>query len=201
MFFRQPTAEPAEPARPELPPWVGPPKAELGAVVATELILARSTNVVVVLPRMTVYRTGCLFTVEVVIRKTQLSSDDWLDLITSASDATGPSKRWERVLRLGLRYPDGTTVTNLDSATDRRPDGPDAGTPVGPLLSWTPAGGGGTWHYNTSHLEMWLWPLPPAQPLTFAVEWPIGGIDLTTTELDGAELVTAAERSIGYWSD
>jgi len=131
----------------------------------------------------------------VVIRKAQLSSDDWWDLIKSASDGTGPSKRWERVLRLGLRYSDGTTVTNLDSPPD------NAEAPVGPLLSWTPGGGGGTRGHHTSDLEMWLWPLPPAEPLTFAVEWPVGGIELTTTELDGAELVAAAERSVSYWSD
>jgi hypothetical protein len=201
MFFQRPAAEPAEPLRPELPPWAGPPKADLGATVATELILARSANVVVALPRVTVYRTGCLFTVEVVIRKTQLSSDDWQDLIRSTSHATGPGKRWERILRLGLRYPDETTVTNLDSPPEQRADGAEAGTPVGPLLSWMPAGSGGSWNHHISHMKMWLWPLPPAQPLTFAVEWPIGGIELTTTELDGAELVAAAERSIGYWSD
>jgi hypothetical protein len=196
MFFQRPADESPEPARPELPPWVGPPKGDLGAVMATELILARGANVVVALPQVTVYRTGCLFTVELVLRKAQLSSDDWRDLTSSAIDATGPSKRWERVLRLGLRYPDGTTVTNLDS-----PQLNDAEAPVGPLLSWTPAGSGGSRTHQTSELAMWLWPLPPAQPLTFAVEWPVGGIELATTELDGAELVGAAERSVSYWPD
>jgi hypothetical protein len=199
MFFQRPTAEPADPPRPELPPWVGPPKADLGAVVATELILARSANVAVVLPQITVYRTGCLFTVEVVIRRAQLSDDDWQELASSATDATGPSQRWERVLRLGLRYPDGTTVTNLDSPAGRRSADAEADSPAGPLLSWAPRSSGGSWHHQSSDLGMWLWPLPPAQPLTFAVEWPIGGIELTTTELDGAELVAAAERSSGYW--
>ncbi|HEY3609195.1 MAG TPA: hypothetical protein VGL06_16970 [Pseudonocardiaceae bacterium] len=199
MFFQRPAAEPDEESRPDLPPWVGPPKAQLGAVVATEMVLARSANVAVALPQVTVYPTGCLFTVEVVIRKAQLPSDDWLDLAMSATQAAGPSQKWERVLRLGLRYPDGTTVTNLDSPTGRRQD--DGETPVGPLLSWTPYGSGGTWNHHTSEVGMWLWPLPPAQPLTFAVEWPLGGIELTTTELDGAQLVAAAERSIGYWAD
>lgn len=38
-----------------------------------------------------------------------------------------------------------------------------------------------------------------AQPFEFAVEWPLGGIGLTFTELDGAAVVSAARRSAPYW--
>ncbi|HYS39714.1 MAG TPA: hypothetical protein VEO01_29215 [Pseudonocardiaceae bacterium] len=52
------------------------------------------------------------------IRKGDLSSDDWWDLCWLASDAARvPSRQWYRVFRAGLRYPDGTTVTNLDQPT------------------------------------------------------------------------------------
>jgi hypothetical protein len=198
MFFQQPADEPAESPRPELPDWVGPPRAGRGAVVATELLLARSANVAIVLPYVLVYRTGCLFNVEVVIRKARLSDDDWWDLTRSAIDAARlPHRQWDRVLRVGLRYPDGSTVTNVDP----RPDTSENTAPVGPLLSWTPVGGGGSIAHQSSQFGMWLWPLPPAQPLQVAAEWPLGGIELTITELDGAELAAAATRSTNYWSD
>lgn len=202
MFFQQPADEPAEPPSRELPEWAGPPRTERGAVLATELLLARSANVAVALPQILVYRTGCLLTIDVVIRKGDLSSDDWWDLCQLTSDAARvPSRRWDRVFRVGLRYPDGTTVTNLDRPAHRRRDAAEASTPAGPLLMWTPLGGGGGMNQRTTQFALWLWPLPPAEPLTLAVEWPLGGIELTTVELDGAGLVAAAERSTGYWPD
>jgi hypothetical protein len=48
---------------------------------------------------------------------------------------------------------------------------------------------------------VWLWPLPPAGPFEFAVEWPFGGIDLTFAEFDGAAVVAAAGRSARYWPE
>ena len=56
---------------------------------------------------------------------------------------------------------------------------------------------GGELAFN--HINLWLWPLPPADPFEFAVEWPFGGIDLTITELDGAAISAAAARSLDYW--
>ena len=46
---------------------------------------------------------------------------------------------------------------------------------------------------------LWLWPLPPAEAFEFAVEWPIGGIDLTIAQFDGAAIAAAASRSAHYW--
>lgn len=185
-----------------MPPWAGPPLYDRGAVVATELLLARTDNVAIVLPQALVYRTGCLLTVEVTTRRENLSRDEWNDLVFAVhEEARTPSRRWERVLRLGLRYRDGTTVTTLDSPTARQPDADPSGPPVGPRLSWTPYGSGGGRFYHHTRFALWLWPLPPAEPVQFAVEWPFAGIGLTVVELDGAELVAAAARSTGYWPD
>jgi hypothetical protein len=52
-----------------------------------------------------------------------------------------------------------------------------------------------------SGLGLWLWPLPPAEPFEFAVEWPFGDIDLSIAELDGAAMVAAAGRSAHYWPE
>ncbi len=175
--------------------------------MATELLLARTDNVAIVLSHALVYRTGCLLAVEVASRKGSLNLDDWRDLLFAVHDeARMPGRRWERVLRLGLRYPDGTTVTNLDSPFARKPDADPLqppGPPVGPGLLWNPSssGGGGRFRPHATQGALWLWPLPPAESLQFAVEWPLVGIDLTFVELDGAALVAAAARSTGYWLD
>jgi hypothetical protein len=52
-----------------------------------------------------------------------------------------------------------------------------------------------------SAFGLWLWPLPPAETFELAVEWPLGGIELTITELDGAAITAAAGRSAHYWPD
>jgi hypothetical protein len=208
VFFHKPEPEPPQPPMPKPPAWAGPPRDVRGAVVATELLLARTDNVAIVLSQALVYRTGCLLTIEVATRKRNLNQDDWYDLFFAVHDeARMPSRRWDRLLRLGLRYPDGTTVTNLDPLITRKPDADPLdpldppGPPVGPGLSWYPFSSHGGRFDPHIQGALWLWPLPPAEPLQFAVEWPIAGIDLTIVELDGAELAAAATRSTGYWPD
>lgn len=202
VFFHEPEPEPPRLPGPEFPAWAGPPPDYRGAVVATELLLARTDNVAIVLSHALVYRTGCLLTVEVATRKGSLDLDDWRDLFFAVHDeARMPSRRWERVLRLGVRYSDGTTVTNLDSPFTPKPGADPPGPPVGPGLRWNPSSSGAGGFRPHTQGALWLWPLPPAEPLQFAVEWPLAGIDLTIVELDGAELVAAATRSTGYWLD
>jgi hypothetical protein len=48
---------------------------------------------------------------------------------------------------------------------------------------------------------LWLWPLPPPEKIEFAVEWPFARIGLTMVDVDGAAIVSAAERSVRYWPD
>jgi hypothetical protein len=148
MFFEPlPAGEETVAARlPERPPWSGPPALETGAVLAVEQTVARSPNVVVRLPTIRAFRSGCMLDVEVVSRQGGLSEDDWWDLRTSAhggfyrSRGGGPLPR--RLLRLGVRYADGSKVTTIEQyrrwtqARDR--DEP----PAGPVLSWAPGSSG-----------------------------------------------------------
>jgi hypothetical protein len=85
----------------------------------------------------------------------------------------------------------------------QRPAAEPAEPPQPEIPAWLgpPRAGRGGRDHETHQFGLWLWPLPPAEPLEFAVEWPLGGIELTTVELDGADLVAAAQRSTGYWSD
>jgi hypothetical protein len=206
MFFETPPAgeERDLPALPELPPWAGPPALEAGAVLAVERTVARSANVVVLVPTIRVFRAGCMINVEIVSRQGDLSAEDWWDLQMSGHwglfGSRGGTELPDKLLRLGVRYADGTKVTTIEQ--HRRGTRPVDEPPPGPLLSSAPGSSGmhGR-HLGFSGFGLWLWPLPPAENFEFAVEWPFGGIDLTIVELDGAAIVAAAARSAAYWPD
>jgi hypothetical protein len=206
MFFEPLPAgeETAAGGLPEMPPWSGPPALETGAALAVEQTVARSENVVVRLPTIRAFRSGCMLDVEVVSRQGNLSEDEWWDLRTSVYGgyhrlrSGAPLPR--RLLRLGVRYAGSRKATTLESRPHRKQafDEP----PAGPLLSWTPGSSGMHGReLGFSGFGLWLWPLPPAEAFEFAVEWPFGGIELTIAELDGAAIVAAASRSAYYWPE
>ena len=206
MFFEPLPAgeEPAPRRLPERSPWSGPPPLETGAVLAVERMVARSANVVVRVPVIRAFRTGCMIDVEVVSRQGTLSDDDWWDLHLSVHRglfvSPGGNQLPDKLLRLGVRYADGTKATTIEQ--HRRQTTASADPPAGPLLSWSPGSSGMHGReLGFSGFGLWLWPLPPAETFEFAVEWPLGGIELTIAELDGAAIVAAAGRSANYWPD
>jgi hypothetical protein len=206
MFFEPlPAGEEWAPRRlPERPPWSGPPALETGAVLAVEQMVARSPNVVVRLPVIRAFRAGCMLDVEVVSRQGTLSGDDWWDLHLSVHGGPlgsyGGPRLPDKLLRLGVRYADGTKATTIEQHRRRTPASADP--PAGPLLSWSPGSSGMHGReVGFSGFGLWLWPLPPAETFEFAVEWPFGGIELSIAELDGAAIVAAAGRSAYYWPD
>jgi hypothetical protein len=201
MFFEAPAAGevPPRPDFPELPTWAFPPDQEVGAVVAIDRVVARSANVVIVLPFARVFSTGCMLTVETALRQGDLTAEAWWDLHMSGHIGFPYESRGEpppdRLLRLGVRYPDGTKLTTL-----REPPTARGQEPEGPVLTLTPASSGSRgWGSMFQSLGLWLWPLPPAETFEFAVQWPVGGIVETIVELDGAVIAGASARSQLYW--
>ena len=138
MFFEPtPVSEEAAPwGLPELPPWSGPPALETGTVLAIEQTVARSANVVVRLPTIRAFRTGCMFDVEVVSRQGGLSEDDWWDLHSSVYGGyhrlRGGAPLPRRLLRLGVRYADSRKATTIESRWPRREASDEP--PAGPLV-------------------------------------------------------------------
>ena len=206
MFFEALPAgeETTAPVWPELPPWSGPSALETGAVLAVEQTVARSPNVVLRLPTIRAFRSGCMLDVEVVSRQGGLSDDDWWDLRTSAFGAyrgfRGGGPLPSKLLRLGVRFADGRKATTIEQRRrgTRARDDP----PAGPLLSWRPGSSGMHGReVGFSGFGLWLWPLPAAEVFEFAAEWPFGGIGLTIIELDGAPIAAAASRSGSYWPE
>jgi hypothetical protein len=207
MFFQPPPAgeEPPARKRPERHPW-DPPSLETGVVLALDKTVARSPIAVVRLPTIRAFRHGCMLDVEVVTRRGELSADEFWDLrLPMHGGGAGGLRPGEplphRLLRLGVRYADGSKVTTLETGEGWARTAGDP--PTRPRLSWWPSGGGSGASLDSgwSRFALWLWPLPPAEPFEFAAEWPLGGIDLTFTELDGAAIVAAAPRSAFYWPD
>lgn len=206
--FFEPAPEPGEPEVPEIPPWAAPPADELGAVVPVERVVARSEHVVIALPAVRSFRIGCRFDIEVVGTRGTLPADRWWELRMSGYPVgwrgSGDDDRLpDRLLRLGFRFPDGSTATTVGHGASRV--AAPVAAPTGPVLTWVPGGSGGGRRGGEQvmfdHFGLWLWPLPPARPIEFAVEWPLAGIELTVVELDGAALVAAAARATAYWAD
>lgn len=204
MFFEpEPGGEELAHRHPETPPWSGPPALEAGVLLAVARTVARSDNVVVFLPVIRVFSTGCMLEMEIVSRQAAMAEDDWWELHMSVHRVHRGfrgSGLPDQLLRLGVRYPDGSKATTLERHRRERRDDP----PEGPLLSWWPSSSGmrgGETELGYSHFGLWLWPLPPAANFEFAVEWPLGGIGLTIAELDGLAIVAAAGRPSYYWPE
>lgn len=202
MFFEASAGPPPEePVFAGFPPWVGPSDEEIGAVLALQRVVARSASVVVVVPTLRVYSTGCMINVEITTRQGDLDLEDWWTLQTASMlsfRGRGSGGRLsDRQLRLGVRFRDGVTVTTLEPPRWRVADGP----PPTRVLAYSPQNSGGRVGASTHNFGLWLWPLPPAEPVEFAVEWPIAGIGLTIVEIDGAAVLRAAAESARYWPE
>jgi hypothetical protein len=189
---------------PDRPLWSGPPSMETGTVLPVEVTVGRSPNVVLRLPTIRVFSTGCMLDVEMVSRQGGLSEDDWWDLQSSSHLRSrwlpGGAPLPRKLMRLGVRYADGSKATTIEE----RPRGTQVKDepPAGPLLSYRPGHSGMHGReLGFSGFGLWLWPLPPAETFEFAAEWPFGGIELSIIELDGAAITAAASRPAYYWPE
>lgn len=208
MFFEPPSAEEesTRPPRPGLPAWYAPPAPEMGALMVSGLALSRNPNVAITLPTIQAFSTGCLMSVNIVMRRHTLSRDDFQALqisvfphmITGVSAGRLP----DNLLRFGVRFADGSKATTVGQRFDRTQLPQD--TPPGPRLSLLFGGvsmRSGDEDAGVITTELWLWPLPPRETFELGVEWPVGGIDLSFVDLDGAAIVSAAQQSVPYWLD
>ncbi|MFI6498344.1 hypothetical protein [Nonomuraea typhae] len=209
MFFEPPTEEEesAAPSRPELPAWCAPPPDEMGAVIVSGLLLARTPNVVLILPTIEAFSGGCLLNVDIVTRRHTMSPGEYetlqtglhLPLITGAS-AGKPLP--DNLLRFGVRFADGTKTTTVGQRFDRlrlQQDPPPP--PRLTLLIGSFSMRSGPEDDNVSTMRLWLWPLPPPEVFELAAEWPAAGVELTLAQLDGAAIGAGARQAAPYWPE
>ncbi len=176
-FFDAPRPPPPPvPPQPQRPEWFGPPEGWLGGFVAVRLVMARTPELLITFGRGEAFPTGVQMEMQVITRRPTRGS---LSLHDDDND-----------LRLGVAFSDGR---KWQGGQRERPWG--GSTPPGPILA--PTGGGGS--SNEWHQDLWLWPLPPAGPVTFALEWPREGIAETTVVIEGALFRAAADQAEQLW--
>jgi hypothetical protein len=187
MFF-DPPPEPAkqpEPKRRAEPSWLSRPHGVLLAGVPLELVLAREPRIAVALSRLGACPDG--FEGELTVLATSDLEDDieYGGLFGAPWRRRGKSVDPARSLRFGARYADGSKA-ELGGRWEGR-----EGPPPGPVIHGNGGSGGrGEWRER-----LWFWPLPPAGPIAFALEWLEQGIELRLHELDAAPIREAAGRA------
>jgi hypothetical protein len=173
-----------EPNPPGRPAWLRP-ESVLPATLTPELVLARTGEVAIAIPVLSVYPAG--FELELMIRL-YMDRTDWLMWALHPSFPRPPWLTVEHVFRFAVLYADGRAITNLEGPGPRGP---------GQNLTMTPSGGSD----GGSSLRYYIQPLPPPGPLTLICEWPAQGITETRHEIDAHEIIDASARAVRLWPD
>ena len=159
---------------------MAPPDGWLGGYVPRRIVLGRGPEHLVTLGPMEAFPTGVAVELTITTRRPVHGPPV---MMFGAPDANG--------MRLGVAYPDAGKWQGGQGFP------PDQQTPPNAPNVWFNGGGGGGKHYAQ---RLWLWPLPPEGPVTFALSWCDAGIDETTTVIDGALLRAAAREAEQLWA-
>jgi len=181
-----------------------PSEDSLPGVVAEEVLLGKSASAAVAVGRFLGYPTGFGFTLLVRLveppTRVRLRTPD--GGFRFANSRFPRSLSWGRqrrlagladlpadLLRVGVVFSDGRTVTNLDA------DGVGSGAPAGELNAQLELRGGGglrQWDF-----EVWVQPLPPPGRLGLVCEWPAKGLRTSRAQIDASRVLEAAARAVG----
>lgn len=174
------------------PVWLNPPDDVLPGVVPVELVLGRSEQAVVMLSGMRAFPAGVAMTLLVRTRR-RLRGLSLHEELFDGPYRHDQDDAWRRDrLRWGVEFADGRRATNVDAWPDPGEASPTTDQPV--LF-----GGGGGGGDRAVDRDYWLWPLPPPGALTVVLQWPLLGIEQTTTRIDADEIVAAAARAQPLW--
>jgi hypothetical protein len=155
------------------------------AYLPADVVLGLSDQAAVVMHGIACYPRGFAFSLEATTRY-EVNYDGEDD-----EDRRGPFNFWGRArdgsARFGIEYSDGRRAA-LDA------DGPPASRKdkTNTISIWPGGGSSGGGHSRT---DIWVQPLPPPGPVTFAIEWPAKRIDETLHTIDGQEFRDAAGRA------
>jgi hypothetical protein len=155
-------------------PW-DPPSVEFPHVAASAVLLARTEVVAVAITAIWAFTAGFEFWVHAQFRH------DGHALQRQPEDQS---------LRIGVQFADGRKVANVGRVPERA-----GSVPAGLILS-PHSFGAGRRHQDRSY---WVWPLPPAGPLSFVCEWAAFGIPESRAEVDARLVLDAARHSVQIW--
>ncbi len=153
------------------------------------LVLARSGELAVALVDVVAYSAGFALRLVIQIHHDAAEIDPRQVMFEIHGPRDAPR---DDQFRFGVEFADGRKATNLGP---RWPP-PDDPPPIS-LRSHGGGGGGG----QRFHLGYWVYPLPPAGPLTLAVSWLARGIPEQTHSLEAEPIIAAAAGSIVLWED
>ncbi|MEU6118499.1 hypothetical protein ABZ840_28620 [Streptomyces sp. NPDC047117] len=195
-------------------PWEGAPEDVIGGIVPLERVLARNDHLAIVATQAVAYEDGVEIRLRLRARRRPgMGREEWALVsrgmwgydddpwqVAEAEEAAAQGRHPDGLLRFGVRFADGSVVTTVDEHDEDEDDWPGQ-RPERPVLSLNEEGGGSSGEDIDSEYALWLWPLPPPQLFELAVEWPLLGVDLAFTPLDGAEIAAAAARARPFWDD
>lgn len=168
-------------------------------LVPLRAVLARTDQIAVAVLGVTAYTTG--FSLTLALRSRSSVGLEGYDPIMFGSFGHGAMQRPlgtelpPELLRFGVQFADGRKATTLGASVPWGVGTVTEEEPTGPILS--PSGGdGGDGEWNE---EYWLWPLRGT--LTFGIEWPSKGIELSLLEVDAAPIIDASRSSEVLWPD
>jgi hypothetical protein len=187
-FFEERKVEPKPPRRRRLRrDEFGRPTLIVPAYLVADVILAVSDEMAVVMHGIACYPRGFGFSLEATSRYELSYEEEEADGLRGAFDIWGGNN--ENAGRFGIAYSDGRRATVDDRWAPPRRKGADKDRDI----TISPGGGGsGGGHWET---ELWVEPLPPRGPVTFAVEWQAKRIDETLHVLEGEQFREAAKRA------
>lgn len=125
-------------------------------------------------------------------RPVRVPRPPWIQPPSGVLPGAVPLELRQRMLRFGVRFSDGAKVTNVPGSGRGRGPLFDREEPPGEPVMQQRGGGGGGGEWRQ---DFYVWPLPPAGPLTFACEWPAPGIAFSSIEVDARILIDAAARA------
>jgi hypothetical protein len=196
-FFEPPPPPPAPPKHWRRPEWMLPDN-YLGQPVPTEIELARSAKVRIVLRHLIVYPTGIEFQLVGLVHPVARNDEavgGFVGRPYYSERNEDPSRLPDGLFRFGIQFADGSKATTLQ---DKHIAYHGPNRPPSPWLQ--PSGGGGSspGHFSAGY---WVWPLPPTGPLGFVCEWPALGISLTRREIDSGPIRAAAVQTTPLWDE
>jgi len=177
-----------------VPPWLRQPEDEIPVELLVGAIAARTDGTVITVPRLEVHSTGIVICADVVLRRRGESDRDWSWLLHGRFE----HRPAENDLRWRIELADGSIAEigelyRSNPTVDRPPEGWTL-----TLANGTGGGGGGGDRWEQHH-GFWLWPLPPAGPMEFVVEWRERGIPESRLALDGDAILAAVPGVRGLW--
>jgi hypothetical protein len=166
----------------------------IGAPIAMQFVLARSTEVVLVVRHVLAYLQGMEFELELLVTSEPDDPDELMGfegLPYYMKKAPNPNALPDGLFRFGVQFSDGSKATTLRFYQPMHVERPDQ--PVLQREGSQNLGTGRIHHY-------WLWPLPTPGTLAFVCEWPAFGIGFTRHEVDASPIRLAGSKASAIWS-